>query len=86
LPRDVFFFFGVTAFPLSAACFCFFFAGIPTSLLSRLNRYVIRIECVFLVCARRTPEAALPQKAGGWDSNPGGACTPNGFEAPPKPL
>ena len=28
LPRDVFFFFGVTAFPLSAACFCFFFAGI----------------------------------------------------------
>lgn len=27
LPRDVFFFLGVTAFPLSAACFCFFFAG-----------------------------------------------------------
>jgi hypothetical protein len=26
-PRDVFFFLGVTAFPLAAACFCFFFAG-----------------------------------------------------------
>ncbi len=28
LPRDVFFFFGLTAFPLAAACFCFFFADI----------------------------------------------------------
>jgi hypothetical protein len=28
LPRDVFFFFGATGFPLAAACFCFFFAGI----------------------------------------------------------
>ena len=26
-PRDVFFFFGATVFPLAAACFCFFFAG-----------------------------------------------------------
>jgi hypothetical protein len=28
LPRDVFFFFGLIAFPLASACFCFFFAGI----------------------------------------------------------
>jgi hypothetical protein len=28
LPRDVFFFFGLIAFPVSAACFAFFFAGI----------------------------------------------------------
>jgi len=27
LPRDVFFFLGVTVFPLAAACFCFFLAG-----------------------------------------------------------
>ena len=28
-PRDVFFFFGVTALPFAAACFCFFFAVMP---------------------------------------------------------
>ena len=36
-PRDVFFFFGLTAFPPASACFCFFFADIvnlrPTSLM-----------------------------------------------------
>ena len=34
-PRDVFFFFGVTALPLAAACFCFFFAGMLTSRFAR---------------------------------------------------
>jgi hypothetical protein len=38
LPRDVFFFFGATAFPLAAACFCFFFAGIPTSRFLEFSR------------------------------------------------
>jgi hypothetical protein len=38
LPREVFFFFGVTVFPAAAACFCFFFAGISTSLSSRPTR------------------------------------------------
>ncbi len=28
LPRDVFFFFGLTGLPFAAACFCFFFAVI----------------------------------------------------------
>jgi hypothetical protein len=30
LPRDVFFFFGLIAFPFAAVCFCFFFAGTLT--------------------------------------------------------
>jgi hypothetical protein len=28
LPREVFFFLTLTGFPVAAACFCFFFAGI----------------------------------------------------------
>jgi len=35
LPRDVFFFFVLTAFPFAAACFCFFFAGILNLPVSR---------------------------------------------------
>jgi hypothetical protein len=39
LPRDVFFFFGLIAFPVWAAWFCFFFAGI-LNLRSLVERFM----------------------------------------------